>query len=197
MGHRQAAIDGLHWRSHIRRPINAADFDMPLSLYDASIPPFIRALRNMAFHLDRGRAHADEKGIPHEELTGARLIADMHPLTAQVQRASDTAKFVAARVGGLTAPAMADTEQTFDELQARIKATIDFLETVPADAFDGKEDNEVVLKFGPRSLTFTARDYVQKFALPNFYFHATTAYAILRHKGVPLGKIDFIAGGNV
>ena len=170
---------------------------MALSLYDISIPPFIRALRNMAFHLDKARAYADEKGIAHEEFTGARLIPDMHPLTAQVQRASDSSKAVAARVGGLTAPSMADTEQTFDELQARIKATIDFLETVPADAFDGKEDNEVVLKFGPRSLTFTARDYVQKFALPNFYFHATTAYAILRHKGVPLGKIDFIAGGDV
>ena len=170
---------------------------MPLSLYDASIPPFIRALRNMSFHLDKAKAYADENGIAYDELTGARLIADMHPLTAQVQRASDSAKFVAARVGGLTAPSMADTEQTFDELQARIKATVDFLETVPTDAFDGKEDNEVVLKFGQRSLTFTARDYVQKFALPNFYFHCTTAYAILRHKGVPLGKIDFIAGGAV
>ena len=170
---------------------------MPLSLYDISIPPLIRARRNMAFHLDKGRAYADEKGIAHGELTGARLIDDMHPLTAQVQRASDTAKFLAVRAGGLTAPSMADTEQTFDELQARIKATIDFLDTVPADAFDGREDNEVVLKFGPRSLTFTVRDYMQKFALPNFYFHCTTAYAILRHKGVPLGKIDFIAGGDV
>jgi len=170
---------------------------MPLSLYDASIPPFIRALRNMSFHLDKAKAYADDNGIAYDELTGARLIADMHPLTAQVQRASDSAKFVAARVGGLTAPPMADTEQSFDELQARIKATVDFLESVPADAFDGKEDNEVVLKFGPRSMTFSARDYLQKFALPNFYFHATTAYAILRHKGVPLGKIDFIAGGDV
>lgn len=170
---------------------------MPFSLYDLSIPPFMRALRNMSFHLDKAKAYADENGIPHDDLLNARLIADMHPLPAQVQRASDSAKFVAARVGGLAAPAMADTEKTFEELQGRIKATIDFLETVPADAFDGKEDNEVVLKFGPRSLTFSARDYVQTFALPNFYFHATTAYAILRHKGVPLGKIDFIAGGNV
>jgi len=88
---------------------------------------------------------------------------------------------------------MPDTEASFDDLQARIAATIEFLKSVPATAFDGKEGDEVVLKFGPRSVTFpTAKDYALVFALPNFYFHATTAYGILRHKGVPLGKLDFI-----
>ena len=94
----------------------------------------------------------------------------------------------------LGAPSMPDTEQTFDELHARIAATVDYLKTIPADAFDGREDAEVVLKFGPQSFPFAARNYVSVFALPNFYFHITTAYDILRHKGVKLGKPDFIGG---
>lgn len=168
---------------------------MPLSLYSVSVPVFIRGLGNLSKNLDRGQAYADEKGIAHEELLSARIIADMHPLTSQIQRASDTSKFVPVRVGGLEAPSMADTEKTFAELQARIAATRDYLETVPEDAFDGREDKEVEMRFGTRSLKFSARDYVLGFAIPNFYFHVTTAYDILRMKGVPLGKLDFINGG--
>lgn len=167
---------------------------MPLSLYDVTIPAFLRGFRNMAKHLDQAKAHADANGIAHDELLTARLYPDMLPLTGQVQRASDTAKFVAVRAAGLTAPPMADTEKTFDELQARIAATVDYLQGVPKDAFDGREDSEVVLKFGPQSFPFKARDYVTVFALPNYYFHVTTAYDILRHKGVKLGKLDFIGG---
>lgn len=162
------------------------------SLYDITIPVFLHGFGNLSKNLAKAKAYADDNGLPHQDLLDARLIADMLPLTAQIQRASDTAKFVPARVAGIQAPAMADTETTFDDLQARIAATVNFLNTVPANAFDGREGNEVVLKFGPRSFTFTAQGYVLNFALPNFFFHATTAYAILRHKGVPLGKVDFI-----
>ena len=162
-------------------------------LFDITVPVFQRALSNLSKHLDKARNYADDAGIAHDELLSARLYPDMLPLTGQVQRMSDTAKFVPARVGGLTAPSMPDTEASLDDLQARIAATIDYLNSVPSTAFDGRESNEVVLKFGPRSITFpTATDYALVFALPNFYFHATTAYGILRHKGVPLGKLDFI-----
>ena len=167
---------------------------MPLSLYDITIPAFLRGFRNLSRHLDQAKAHADANALPHEELLTARLYPDMLPLTGQVQRASDTAKFVPVRVAGLKAPPMPDTEATFDELQARIEATVAYLKTVAQDAFDGREGAEVVLKFGPQSFPFTARDYALVFALPNFYFHLTTAYDILRHKGVTLGKLDFIGG---
>ncbi len=167
---------------------------MPLSLYDVTIPAFLRGFRNMAAHLDKAKVHAEANGLAIEELLTARLHPDMLPLIGQVQRASDTAKFVPARVAGLQAPSMPDTETSFDELKVRIAATADYLKTVPKDAFDGREEAEVVLKFGQQSFPFKARDYVTVFALPNFYFHVSTAYGILRHKGVKLGKVDFIGG---
>lgn len=165
---------------------------MPLSLYDVTVPAFLRAFANLSDHLEKARAFADAQSIDHDSLISARLYPDMLPLSGQVQRASDTAKFVPVRLGGPQAPAMPDTEKTFEELQARIAATVGYLKSVPTDAFDAQEDREVVLKFRDRSVTFTGRSYVLVFALPNFYFHATTAYDILRHKGVVLGKADFI-----
>jgi len=167
---------------------------MTLSLYDITVPVFIRGFGILSKNLGIARAYADENRIAHDELTTARLYPDMLPLTGQVQRASDTAKFVPVRVAGLQAPAMADTERSFDELEARIAATVAFLESVPADAFAGRDGIEVTLKIGQTVLNFTARDYVLGFAIPNYYFHLTTAYAILRHKGVPLGKLDFLGG---
>lgn len=167
---------------------------MPLSLYDVTVPAFLRGFRNMSAHLDKAREHVRANGLADDELLNARLYPDMLPLIGQVQRASDTAKFVPVRIAGLSAPSMADTEQTFEELRARIAATVDYLKTIPANAFDGREETEVVLKFGSQSFPLTARDYVSVFALPNFYFHLTTAYGILRHKGVKLGKLDFIGG---
>ena len=168
---------------------------MTLSLYDVTIPVFIRAFGILSRNLAKAKAFAEEKGMAHEELLNARLIDDMYPLTAQVQRASDTARFLAVRVAQQEAVPMADNETSFDELQARIKATVDYLKAVPADAFAGRETAEIEFKAGPRTFNFAGRDYVLGFALPNFYFHATTAYAILRHKGVPLGKFDFL-GAN-
>jgi hypothetical protein len=169
---------------------------MSLSLYDISIPVFITALRNLSHNLHKGEAYAAEQGIAEVELTTARLFPDMLPLTGQIQRASDTARFVAVRVGQTEPRPMADNEVSLADLQARIAATIDYLSAVAPDSMDGRETSAVSFKAGPRTLNFTGTSYILGFALPNFYFHVTTAYAILRHKGVPLGKTDFLAGAS-
>jgi hypothetical protein len=167
---------------------------MATELYDLTVPVFLRSFKAMAAFLEKGRAHADEHGIAHEELLTARLHEDMAPLTSQVQRASDAAKFAVARLAGVEPPAMPDTEASFAELQDRIAATAAFLESLPRDAIDGREDADVELKTPGRSFHFEGRAYLLTFALPNFYFHLTTAYAILRHKGVPVGKMDYLGG---
>ncbi|MDP9837896.1 hypothetical protein J2T09_002656 [Neorhizobium huautlense] len=165
---------------------------MSLSLYDITLPAFIRAFENLSAILKKGETFADQNGLDHKELLEARLIDDMAPLTAQIQRASDTAKFVAVRVAGIDNVPMVDEEVTFADLHARIDRTVEILKAVEASAMEGKDEAEVVLKTGSGSMTFTARDYVLGFAIPNFYFHVTTAYAILRHKGVPVGKMDYL-----
>jgi hypothetical protein len=165
---------------------------MSLSLYEASVPVFVRALHNLSAILEKARTFADEKGIPHGELIGARLIEDMDPLPAQIQRASDAAKLAVIRLADLAPVPMEDKEQSFDELQARIAATIAVLTRVAADAMDGREDAQVELKMPKGTLHFTARDYLLGFAIPNFFFHVTAAYALLRMKGVPVGKLDFL-----
>jgi hypothetical protein len=167
---------------------------MTLSLYDVSVPVFIRALGNLSAILEKGRVFADENGLPHAELLEARLIADMAPLTRQIQSASDTAKFTAVRVGQVDTLVMADDEVSFDDLQARIAKTIAFLQAVPADSMDGREAAEVLLITPRGDVPFTGQSYVLGFALPNFFFHVTTAYALLRQKGVPVGKLDFLGG---
>lgn len=168
---------------------------MPVSLYDISVPVFIRGLQNLGAVLEKGRAFAKEKGIGDEELAAARLYPDMFPLTGQIQRASDTARFAAVRVAGVEALTMADEEKNFDDMQARIRATVDYLKKVDAKAFDGTEDREVVMKMRTGELRFTGTSYILQFALPNFFFHVTTAYDILRNRGVPLSKGDFLRGG--
>lgn len=165
---------------------------MSLTLYDISIPVFLRAFDNLTEILKKGEAFADEKGIPHAQLLEARLYEDMLPLTGQIQRASDSAKFVPIRVGGVENLPMADEETTFADLHARIRKTADFLKAVDPAGMADKEDIEVVIKTRSGSTTFNGKSYVLNFALPNFFFHVTTAYAILRHKGVPVGKLDFI-----
>ncbi|WP_454886047.1 DUF1993 domain-containing protein [Sphingomonas oryzagri] len=169
---------------------------MPSSLYESSLPAFLRGFASLDAILERGRAFADEQGITHDALLNARLIADMAPLTAQIQRCSDTARNAAVRIGQVEGVAMPDTETSFDELQARIAATVAFLEAVPAKSFEGREEASVTLPTPNGEMRFTARDYVQGFALPNFYFHLTMAYALLRMKGVPLGKLDYLGGGR-
>lgn len=167
---------------------------MATELYDLTVPVFLRGFKAMGAFLEKARAHADAHGIAHEELLTARLYEDMAPLTAQIQRASDAAKFAAARLAGIEAPAMPDTEASFDDLQARIAATVAFLESIARQAVDGREEADVELKTPSRSFHFKGRGYLLGFALPNFYFHVTTAYGILRHKGVPLGKMDYLGG---
>jgi len=167
---------------------------MATALYDLTVPMFVRGLTALSGLLDKGAAYAAEQGIDPATLTGAQLIADMKPLTAQVQFACDTAKGTVTRIGELKPVAMADTEQTFEELQARVAKTIALLEAVPRDKIDGREDAAVVLKVPGAEIPFTGRSHVLTFSLPNFYFHLTTAYALLRQTGVPVGKMDFLGG---
>jgi len=165
---------------------------MSLSLYDFVTPAMIRGLVNLSAQIDKAVAYAAEKGIAHEELLHARLAPDMYDFVQQVQRVSDVAKFAAARLSQQLPPVCPDVETTFDELKARIDTTIAYLRSVPREAIDGQENIEVRFTAGPYELSFTGADYVRSFALPNFYFHASAAYAILRHKGVPVGKLDFL-----
>ncbi len=169
---------------------------MSLSLYEVSVPVFLRGLRSLSHILQKGQVFADENGLSHAALTEARLFEDMLPLTGQVQRASDTAKFVPVRVAGVENVAMPDNEVTFADMQARIRATVDFLEATPREAMDAGAANEVVIKTRRGELRYDGANYVLQFALPNFFFHVTTAYDILRHTGVPLSKADYIGGGG-
>ena len=163
-----------------------------LSLYDVSVPLFIRARENLDAILDKGAAFFAEQERAESELSGSRLIADMHPLTAQIQRASDTAKGVVTRVGGADNVPMADEEKTIDDLKARIAKTIAVLKSADRAAFDDKEDATVEIVTPSRTLVFTGKSYILEFCIPNFFFHVTTAYALLRKEGVPIGKMDYL-----
>lgn len=165
---------------------------MSLSMYEASVPVFIRALSNLSAILDKGAAHAQTQGLDPADLIQARLISDMDALPAQIQRASDTAKGCAARLAGIAVPGMADTETTFAELQERIAKTVAFLNTVTPAQLDGSETRSIELKVPPEPMYFDGKSYLLGFALPNFFFHITTAYDILRHKGVQIGKRDYL-----
>ncbi|HEV2561004.1 MAG TPA: DUF1993 domain-containing protein [Rhizomicrobium sp.] len=167
---------------------------MAFTIYDASIPPMIRTLQNLSKILDKATAQAKTKDLPAANLVDAKLAPDMRPFTFQIQTASDTAKGCAARLAGIEAPSMPDTETTFAELQARIAKTVAFMETIKPEQLAGAENREVVLKFPSGEMKFTGKDYVTGFALPNFYFHVTTAYALLRHNGIEIGKRDFLGG---
>jgi uncharacterized protein len=161
---------------------------MSFSIYDASAPMFVNSLSDMRAWLDKA---ATER--PERELMEARLAPDMRPLPAQFQMASDSAKNAIARLCGIEAPAMPDTESSFAELQARCDNTISFIKSADPAAFAGGEDRDVSLRF-PNSIgyQFSGKAYLTGFALPNFFFHVTTAYAILRNAGVSLGKPDFL-----
>jgi len=165
---------------------------MNISMYQASAPRFVNTLKNLSAILDKAQAHADAKKIDPRVLTAARLYPDMFPLSRQVQSACDTAKGAVARLAGVEVPVHEDTEQTFEELKARIARTITFIQTIQPAQVDGSEDREVVLKFRSGEVKFKGMQYLLGHALPNFYFHATTAYDILRHNGVEVGKRDYI-----
>ena len=165
---------------------------MPITMYQASAPRFANTLRNLSAILDKAQAHAEAKKIDPAALTQARLFPDMFPLVRQVQIACDTAKGAVARLAGLEIPKHEDTEQTFAELKARIAKTLDFVESARAPQIDGSEAREIVLKMRSGDLKYNGQQYLLGHAWPNFYFHVTTAYAILRHNGVELSKRDYI-----
>jgi hypothetical protein len=167
---------------------------MSISMHKASAPVFLRMLGNLDALLEKAEKYAKERGFDANLLVTSRLAPDMRPLSAQIQFASDSAKFAMSRLSGGTAPPMADTETTIAELRERIAKTVDYVKSVPASAVDGSEEREIVLKFPNGEMKFAGLDYLTGFVLPNFLFHVTTAYAILRHNGVPLGKQDFLGG---
>ena len=168
---------------------------MNISMYQASAPRFINTLKNLSGILDKAQAHAEAKKIDPLVLTSSRLYPDMFALARQVQTACDTAKGAVARLAGVENPKHEDTEKTFEELKARIDKTIAFIESFKPAQIDGSEEKALTIKLGPREVNWKGMQYLLGFALPNFYFHAATAYDILRHNGVELAKRDFI--GNV
>ena len=165
---------------------------MSLSMYQASAPVFIRMLNNLSVILAKGAAFAEAKKIEPTVLTSARLAPDMFPLTRQIQIATDGVKGCMARLAGVDVPSYADTETTFPELQERIKKTIAFVSGFKPEQIDGTEDKTINLKVGGNEMTFKGQPYLLHFVLPNVYFHITTTYAILRHNGVEVGKMDFL-----
>jgi hypothetical protein len=165
---------------------------MSLTMHQISIPVFIRALNNLSTLLNKAVAHVEENKLDPDTLLSARLFEDMYPLTGQIQRASDAAKFAASRLSAIPPPSFADEETTFPHLQERIAKTIAYLETVTPEQLDGSAEREIVIKLRGNETTFTGQAYLLTFALPNFLFHITTAYDILRHKGVKIGKMDYL-----
>jgi hypothetical protein len=169
---------------------------LALSLYDASIPVYLQMMRNLSAILDKAEAHAKANGDDLAAYLEARLAPDMMPLTRQIQTVSDAAKGGAARLAGVPAPSMPDVETTWAELKERLARTIDFVESIKRDQVEGDETRTIELPLPGRTMTFTARDFLFSFSLPNFFFHVTTAYGLLRSKGVPLGKMDYLAGAQ-
>jgi len=165
---------------------------MSLSMYQASVPAYVQMLNNLSAILDKSEAYAKNRKIDPEVLLGYRLAADMLPFIRQVQIAADLAKGGAARLAGVEVPKHDDTEKTFADLKARLAKTVTFVQSVQPKDIDGSEDREINLTLGEHTMRFKGQPYLVHFVMPNFYFHCTTAYDILRHCGVELGKRDFI-----
>jgi uncharacterized protein len=165
---------------------------MTISMYQASVPPFIRSLKTLSAILDKAATHAQTRKIDEAVLLGCRLFPDMLPLTRQVQIASDTAKSGAGRLAGAEFPSYEDKEATFQELQQRIRNTVSYLETLKPTQIDGSEDRTISWQTRSSTKTMQGLPYLMEHLLPNMHFHVTTAYAILRHNGVEIGKKDFL-----
>ena len=165
---------------------------MNISMYEASVPVFIRMLKNLAAILAKGAAYAEAKKIEPTVLVNSSLYPDMFSLARQVQIASDAAKGCGARLAGREPPKFEDNEATFPELLTRIDKTIAYLETLKPEQINGSEQKTITLQIRKNTLTFLGMPFLLNFALPNFYFHVTTAYDILRHCGVEIGNQDFI-----
>jgi hypothetical protein len=165
---------------------------MSISIYDQVIAPLSRMLKSLDAVVSKSVAYAAEHSIEEATLIQARLFPNMLPFVFQIRIATDTAKGAAARLSGTTVPKWADDEETFADVHARIRKAIDFLATFKPAQFEGAEKRNIELKLGQREVKFTGTEYITGFVIPNFYFHVTTAYAILRHNGVDVGKKDYL-----
>ena len=165
---------------------------MTFSMYDASVPVFKQILTSLSAILDKAQAHASEKKIEPNALLQARLYPDMFPLARQVQVACDFAKGASARLAGVEVPRYDDTEQSFADLKERIATVISFIDGLPQDGIEASSQRDISTSSGANAKQFKGQVYLMHYALPHFYFHATTAYAILRHNGIEVGKKDFI-----
>jgi hypothetical protein len=198
---RGCIVPGLHVRAvsgsiaALRNRIQG-DSLMSISMHSASVPVFARMLGNMLSWLDKAEAHATTRNFDTSVLLAARLAPDMLPFTKQVQIASDAAKFGVARLAGVEAPKFEDNEASFDELRARIKKTIDYVQSLPAAQIDGSEDKDITVPRRDGAIVVKGEPYLKHFVLPNFFFHVTTTYALLRHNGVDLGKMDYLGPLN-
>ena len=165
-----------------------------ISMYNASVPVFIKMLQNLNTILDKASTWAATKKIDERYLMTARIAADMLPFTKQIQITTDNMKGCVARLAGIEIPRYEDNENSFAELKARIAKTITFLETITPDQINGSEEKHIELKFGPNSFSFKGLDYLLTFVNPNIYFHISMAYAVLRHHGLEIGKKDYLGG---
>lgn len=166
---------------------------MSLSMHAASVPVFVRMLGNLLTWLDKAEAHAQARKFDANNFVGLRLAPDMLPFARQIQIATDTAKGCVARLAGLEVPKWEDNEATLDDLRARVRKAIDYVQSIPAAQIDGSEQREIVLPMRSGDpLRFSGENYVRFWVLPNFFFHVTTAYALLRHGGVEIGKGDYL-----
>ena len=165
---------------------------MSLGMYGASVPVFVKMLGNLSKLLDKGKAFCEAKKIDPSVLLGMRLAPDMFPLTTQVQIATQHVHWACALLAGHERPTLEKPEKTFEELQQRIKTAIDFAQSFTAAQIDGSEERDIKLVLPLRTIEFKGQGYLNHFAMPNLYFHTTTAYAIMRHAGVPIGKLDFV-----
>ncbi len=168
---------------------------MSLSMYQATVPPFRAMLKNLQAVMAKAEAHCEAKKIDPAAFLSARLYPDMLPFTSQVQIASDNVKGAAGRLAGAEIPKFEDSEKTFPELQARLDKTIAFLDSLKDAQFEGADQRDIVLQLRDRKVEFKGADYLTQWAIPNVYFHITTAYALLRHGGVEIGKKDYLSGG--
>ncbi len=165
---------------------------MSITMYSASVPVYTHTLANLERMLDKAEAHAAAKKFDPTVLLGMRLAPDMLPLTKQVQIACDAAKLSVARLAGIESPKFEDNEASIADLKARVRKTIEFLKSVPAEKVNGSEKREVSVPRRDGDMKFDGETYLKHYALPNFFFHVTTTYALLRHNGVELGKADYL-----
>ncbi|RHZ66729.1 DUF1993 domain-containing protein [Aspergillus thermomutatus] len=165
---------------------------MTASLYTYTVPTYLKGLETLTLLLKKAEDYAKEKNIPLSDFVEARLYPDMKPLSFQVQSVSNTAKNSVSRLAGTEGVPMEDNETTFEEFYARIDRTIEVIKAVDPKLFEGRDHAEIHVKFGTYEATFTGESYVNRFGLPNFFFHLNIAYAILRSKGVPIGKLDYL-----